>query len=140
VKNGNTTSKILVVGGGFAGSTAATLLSRDGFDVTMMEKAIFPRYLIGESLIPPALEMLDYLAVRQKVEAFGFVKKPGIYFRMGEGQVERRIWRTSWTKYLLLPSWRTEVWSQAERAKGQAWGLQKVPAFHAHGTPPVDDL
>jgi hypothetical protein len=29
------------------------------------------------------------------------------------------------------------VWTQAERAKGQAWGLQTVSSFHTHGTPPV---
>jgi catechol 2,3-dioxygenase len=31
------------------------------------------------------------------------------------------------------------VWSEAERKKGQAWGLQTVPSFHTHGTPPVGD-
>jgi catechol 2,3-dioxygenase len=30
------------------------------------------------------------------------------------------------------------VWSQAERAKGQAWGMQTVSSFHTYGTPPVD--
>ena len=35
------------------------------------------------------------------------------------------------------PDWQPVVWSQAERAKGQAWGLQTVSTFHTHGTPPV---
>ena len=35
------------------------------------------------------------------------------------------------------PDWRPIVWSQAERAKGQAWGLQTVSSFHTYGTPPV---
>lgn len=40
--------------------------------------------------------------------------------------------------YLILdPEWRPVVWTQAERARGQAWGLQTVPSFHTHGTPPV---
>jgi catechol 2,3-dioxygenase len=30
------------------------------------------------------------------------------------------------------------VWTEAERAKGQAWGVETVPAFHTYGTPPVD--
>ena len=40
--------------------------------------------------------------------------------------------------YLILdPDWKPVVWTQAERAKGQAWGLQTVSTFHTHGTPPV---
>src|SRR5215469_17446656 len=43
--------------------------------------------------------------------------------------------------YLILdPDWQTVVWSQAERARGQAWGLQTVHTFHTYGTPPIEDL
>jgi catechol 2,3 dioxygenase len=42
--------------------------------------------------------------------------------------------------YLILdPDWRPVVWTQAERAKGQAWGLQTVASFHTYGTPPVSN-
>ena len=42
--------------------------------------------------------------------------------------------------YLILdPDWQPVVWTQAERAKGQAWGLQTVSTFHTHGTPPVPE-
>ncbi len=42
--------------------------------------------------------------------------------------------------YLILdPDWKPVVWTQAERAKGQAWGLQTVSTFHTHGTPPVPE-
>jgi len=34
--------------------------------------------------------------------------------------------------------WKPIVWTQAERAKGQAWGLQTVSSFHTYGTPPVE--
>jgi catechol 2,3-dioxygenase len=41
--------------------------------------------------------------------------------------------------YLILdPDWTPIVWTQSERAKGQAWGLQTVSTFHTHGTPPVE--
>ena len=41
--------------------------------------------------------------------------------------------------YLIFdPDWKPIVWTQAERAKGQAWGLQTVSSFHTRGTPPVD--
>jgi catechol 2,3-dioxygenase len=41
-------------------------------------------------------------------------------------------------RLILAPDWKTIVWSQEERKKGQAWGLQTVESFHTHGTPPVD--
>jgi catechol 2,3-dioxygenase len=40
--------------------------------------------------------------------------------------------------YLILePDRPPVIWTQAERAQGQAWGLQTVSTFHTHGTPPV---
>jgi flavin-dependent dehydrogenase len=76
-------TKILVIGGGPAGSTAATLLAREGFEVTLLEREVFPRYHIGESLLPSALEIFDLLGVREKIEAYGFQRKPGAYLEWG---------------------------------------------------------
>jgi catechol 2,3-dioxygenase len=42
-------------------------------------------------------------------------------------------------RLILAPDWKTIVWSEAERKKGQAWGLQTIASFHTHGTPPVED-
>jgi catechol 2,3-dioxygenase len=42
-------------------------------------------------------------------------------------------------RLILAPDWETVVWGEAERKKGQAWGLQTVASFHTHGTPPVGD-
>ena len=40
-------------------------------------------------------------------------------------------------RLILRPDWHTVTWTEAERRKGQAWGLKTIESFHTHGTPPV---
>ena len=40
-------------------------------------------------------------------------------------------------RLIFAPDWRPITWTEAERAKGQAWGLKTIESFHTHGTPPV---
>lgn len=42
-------------------------------------------------------------------------------------------------RLMLAPDWPVVEWTEAERRKGQAWGLPTIPTFHTHGTPPVDE-
>jgi catechol 2,3-dioxygenase len=42
-------------------------------------------------------------------------------------------------RLVLAPDWQPVNWTEAERAKGQAWGLKTIESFHTHGTPPVDE-
>lgn len=42
-------------------------------------------------------------------------------------------------RLILAPDWDTVTWTEAERKKGQAWGLKTIETFHTHGTPPLDD-
>ena len=78
-------TEVLVVGGGPAGSTVAGFLARAGVEVTVVEREIFPRYHIGESLLPSCLEILTLLGARELIESYGFQKKPGAYLEwMGE--------------------------------------------------------
>ena len=71
--------EVLVMGGGPAGSTAATLLSRMGRKVILLEKAHHPRFHIGESLLPMNLPLFERLGVLDQVQAMG-VFKPGADF------------------------------------------------------------
>lgn len=79
-------SKILVIGGGPGGSTAAAMLAREGFDVTLVEREAFPRYHVGESLLPSILDFLDLSGAREKVEAYGFQHKSGAHIEWGNQQ------------------------------------------------------
>jgi flavin-dependent dehydrogenase len=70
---------VAVIGGGPAGSTAATLLARKGYKVIALEKERHPRFHIGESLLPMNLPVFERLGVLDKVRAMG-VFKPGADF------------------------------------------------------------
>ncbi|KAK7047292.1 hypothetical protein VNI00_006523 [Paramarasmius palmivorus] len=72
-----THAQILVIGGGPAGSYAASALAREGFDVCVLESSKFPRYHIGESLLPSVAPFLDFIGAKEKIEKHGFVVKPG---------------------------------------------------------------
>ncbi|MGH2727173.1 MAG: NAD(P)/FAD-dependent oxidoreductase [Actinomycetota bacterium] len=70
---------VIVVGGGPAGSTAASLLSREGHKVLLLEREKFPRDHVGESMLPFCYKLFDNLGVREEMERT-FVRKPGVRF------------------------------------------------------------
>ena len=70
----------VVIGGGPAGSTVATCLARAGRRVVILEKEKFPRFHVGESLLPYSLPILERLGVAEKVRRAGFQKKYGAFF------------------------------------------------------------
>jgi FAD-dependent halogenase len=80
---------VVVIGGGPGGSTTAALLAKKGYQVVVIEKERFPRYHIGESLIPGVLPILAELDASEEVDGAGFCKKYGITMLWGR---TRELW------------------------------------------------
>lgn len=78
---------VIVIGGGPAGSTAATLLAQRGHSVTLLERERFPRFQIGESLLPYNNDLFSRLGVSEQLGAAAFVPKFGAHFVTGDGSV-----------------------------------------------------
>lgn len=73
---------VLVIGAGPSGTIAAALLKKAGLDVQIVEKVKFPRFVIGESLLPRCMEALDEAGLLSTIEAQGFQQKTGAKFVM----------------------------------------------------------
>jgi flavin-dependent dehydrogenase len=90
-------SDVLVIGGGPAGSTVATLLARRGYQVTLLEKEHHPRFHIGESLLPANLPLFERLGVADEVRAIGMLKR-GAEFIHWDGRCQDFRFAEAWDK------------------------------------------
>lgn len=80
---------VLVIGGGPAGTTAATLMAMRGWSVTLLEKGHHPRFHIGESLLPMNLPILERIGVLERVRAIGVVKNGADFTMANSGEAHQ---------------------------------------------------
>src|SRR5437016_4669566 len=92
VPNADLTADVIVIGGGPGGSTTATVLARQGWQVLLLERERFPRDHIGESLLPASIPVLEELGVLPAVQEAGFLQKWGATMVWGTDQ-------TPWSWY-----------------------------------------
>src|SRR5216683_2251589 len=78
---------VVVIGGGPAGSTVSTLLAQHGLRVKLFERECFPRFHIGESLIPETYWVFERLKMLDKMKKSAFVKKFSVQFVNASGKL-----------------------------------------------------
>ncbi|MDF1790481.1 MAG: NAD(P)/FAD-dependent oxidoreductase [Thalassobaculaceae bacterium] len=74
---------VAIIGAGPAGTVAGALLAAQGFDVVVLERSTFPRFSIGESLLPQSMVVLEEAGMLDAVEAGRFQLKTGAVFHRG---------------------------------------------------------
>src|SRR5208282_2346727 len=79
----------LIIGAGSAGSAAAAILAEHGHRVLVLEREKFPRYHIGESLLPFTFQPLQRLGLIDKMRASAFVKKYSVQFVSPSGRASQ---------------------------------------------------
>ena len=80
---------VIVIGGGPAGSTAAAILAEKGHKVLILEKEKFPRYHIGESLMPFCYFTLERLGILDQLKESAYPKKYSVQFVREDGEVSQ---------------------------------------------------
>ena len=96
---------VVVIGGGPAGATAATVLAQQGRSVTLLERDTFPRYHIGESLMPYTWFTFERLGVLDWFEQAACPKKYSVQFVSTSGQVSQPFYFFETIKHPCATTW-----------------------------------
>lgn len=88
---------VLVIGAGPSGTVAASIIKKAGYSVKIVEKLTFPRFVIGESLLPRCMEALEEAGFLEAVKAAGFQEKFGAKF-VKNGKICDYIFADQFTK------------------------------------------
>ena len=106
---------VVVIGGGPAGATAASVVSMDGNRVLLLEKSATPQYKVGESLLPVTIHGISsFLGVKDQVDRAGFHKKYGGTFRWG---TRKDLWDFGFGESVLQATGQELYSYQVERVK-----------------------
>ena len=116
----------IVIGGGPAGSASAALLAKGGQRVLILEKQSFPRFHIGESLLPYGNDVLHELGIWENLKSTSFMRKLGAEFVLGNSAGSHRFWFGK-----NLPQRYAQTF-QVERAKFDKLLLDQACSLGAH--------
>ncbi len=116
---------VVIIGGGPAGSVAASRLAQRGINALVLEREKFPRFHIGESLRPNGNRVLKEIGVWDKVAAAGFIEKRGAQFTLADrSRTVRNVFAQGWIPGL-------EMTYQVERARFDEILLRHAQSFGA---------
>lgn len=94
---------VIVAGGGPGGSSVATALVGRGYRVLLLERESFPRFHVGESLLPACWDLWDALGVTAKIEAGGFAVKQGVNFGLFKAPEDITLLTGEFPQYFQRP-------------------------------------
>lgn len=100
-----TKTDVIVIGGGPSGSATATLLAQKGLKVQLFEREHFPRFHIGESLIPYTYNVIERLNLLPKMKASHFTKKYSVQFVSEHGRLSEPFYFTEHENHERSQTW-----------------------------------
>jgi flavin-dependent dehydrogenase len=103
--HGNSPYDAIVIGGGPAGSTAAAVLASKGRRVVLLEKEKFPRYHIGESLLPYTYFPLERIGLIDRMKRSHFPKKYSVQFVSRDGRASQPFYFFTHLKHQAAATW-----------------------------------
>lgn len=99
---------VIVIGAGPAGTTAATLLAMEGHSVLIVEKEKFPRYHVGESLMPFCYLTLERLGVVDQMNQIAYTKKHSVQFATEDGRISAPFYFFDHLDHPAATTWQVE--------------------------------
>ncbi len=109
ISNSSYDCDVLIIGAGPAGTTAATILAEEkGRKVIVLEKEHFPRYHVGESLIPHCWDTLDRLGMTERLDAEGYQSKQSVQFVSPDGELSTPFYFSKHTDHPRARTWQVD--------------------------------